>query len=271
MLSRRSFVAASAAAVLPGANRSVSVGLELYSVRDELSKDLMGTVRTVAQMGYPIVEFYAPYYRWTPAYAQDVRKLMDGLGIECRSTHNSIECLRGLDKAIELNQAIGSKSIILASAGSIASVNGWKEVADLLTAVQEKLKPLGMRTGYHNHQLEFHPLEGKLPMEILAAGTPPDVVLQLDVGTCLEAGHDPVAWIRANPGRIRSIHCKDWGGQDRGYKVLFGEGEAPWSKIFNAAETWGGVEYYLIEQEGSRFPSLETAQRCLNAWKKMRG
>jgi sugar phosphate isomerase/epimerase len=110
-------------------------------------------------------------------------------------------------------------------------------------------------------------------MEVIAAGTPKEVMLQLDVGTCVEAGADPVAWIRANPGRIRSIHCKDWGaggGPNRGYRVLFGEGDAPWKAIFTAAESAGGVEYYLIEQEGSRFPELETAQRCLENWKKMR-
>jgi sugar phosphate isomerase/epimerase len=96
-------------------------------------------------------------------------------------------------------------------------------------------------------------------------------MLQLDVGTCVEAGVDPVAWIKSNPGRIRSIHCKDWApGQGKGYRVLFGEGDSPWTNIFEAAESVGGVEYYLIEQEGSRFPSIETAERCLETWKKMR-
>jgi sugar phosphate isomerase/epimerase len=105
-------------------------------------------------------------------------------------------------------------------------------------------------------------------MEVLASGTPKDVMLQLDVGTCIEAGSDPVAWIKANPGRIRSIHCKDWSPDpDKGYRVLIGEGVAPWKKIRQAAETVGGVEYYLIEQEGSRFPELETARRCLDNWK----
>ena len=112
-------------------------------------------------------------------------------------------------------------------------------------------------------------MEGKRPIEVLAANTPSDVMLQLDVGTCVEVGSDPVAWIRANPGRIRSIHCKDWAPGEK-YRVLFGEGVCPWKSIFAAAESVGGVEYYLIEQEGSRFPEMETAQRCLEAWKKMR-
>src|SRR5579883_1919618 len=100
-LSRRRFLAAAAATPLgmalaqrPGreliseAGVKVPVGLELYSVRDQLAKDLPGTVTTVAKMGYKVVEFYAPYFSWTPAQAKDVRKLLDDLGIRCNSTHN---------------------------------------------------------------------------------------------------------------------------------------------------------------------------------------
>lgn len=259
--------------VAPAATH-VPVGLELYSVRDELAKDLMGTVRAVAKMGYEVVEFFSPYFTWTPDYAKEVRKLLDDLGIRCNSTHNGSTSFTpdGLQKAIELNQIIGSKIIVLASAGKVTGLDGWKTVADQLTGAAEKLKPLGMRTGYHNHKLEFVPLEGKRPMEVIAAGTPKEVVLQFDVGTCVEAGSDAVAWIQANPGRIRSVHCKDWApGEGKGYRVLFGEGDAPWTRIFQAAESTGGVEFYLIEQEGSRFPSLETADRCLTTWKKMKG
>jgi sugar phosphate isomerase/epimerase len=108
-------------------------------------------------------------------------------------------------------------------------------------------------------------------MEILAKNTKPQIMLQLDVGTCLAAGADPVAWIRSNPGRIHSLHLKDWSSDSaRGYQVLFGEGEAKWKDIFAAAESVGGVEYYLIEQEGSRYGELETARRCLEAYRAMR-
>jgi sugar phosphate isomerase/epimerase len=95
-------------------------------------------------------------------------------------------------------------------------------------------------------------------------------MLQLDVGTCLEAGGDPAAWIRSNPGRIRSLHLKDWSPDPaKGYTVLFGEGTADWNGILAAAESTGGVEYYLIEQEGSRFSELETVERCLQAFRTM--
>ena len=275
-MSRRTFVAMSGLSPLAfAAGKRVPVGLELFSVREALTKDLPGTVRAVAKMGYEVVEFYAPYFSWTPAYAKDVRILLDDLGIRCNSTHNNPASFaaEGLPKAIELNQIIGSRNIIMASAGRVDGIAGWKALGEQMTKVSETLKPLGMGTGFHNHQTEWAVIDGKRPMDVLAANTPQEFTLQLDVGTVMEAGVDPVAWIQANPGRIRSIHCKDWtAGQkpDSAYRVLFGEGDSPWAKIFEAAETVGGVEYYLIEQEGSRLPELETAERCLATWKKMR-
>jgi len=276
-MTRRSFVAASAIApfALSAANRNIPVGLELYSVRDEMNKDLTSTVTAVAKMGYQVVEFFAPYFQWSEDYAKQVRKLLDDLGIRCNSTHNGPPSFGdGIQKAIDLNKILGAKFVVLASAGRPAGLDGWKHVADMLTQACEKFQPVGLRAGYHNHQTEFQPLEGKRPIEVIAANTPKDFMLQFDVGTCVEVGSDPVAWIKANPGRINSLHCKDWApgadADNKGYKVLFGEGVCPWKEIFAAAESVGGVEYYLIEQEGSRFSEIETAQRCLDNWKKMR-
>ena len=275
-ISRRSLLALTGAAPVFSAakGKRIPVGLELYSVREELKHDLMGTVRAVAKMGYEDVEFYSPYFQWTDAQAKEVRKLLDDLGIRCLSTHNDSQSFEpaGLPRAIELNQIIGSKIIVMASAGRVNGLDGWKTVAERLNQAAEKLKPLGLRAGYHNHEAEFKPVDGQRPIEVIAANTAKDVVLQLDVGTCLEAGADPVAWINKNPRRIRSMHCKDWSPDaGKGYKVLFGEGVAPWKKIFEAAEKNGGIEYYLIEQEGSDYPAFETAERCLATFKKVHG
>jgi sugar phosphate isomerase/epimerase len=280
-LTRRSFLATLGAAALAGTApveagakpRKLPIGLELYSVRDELAKDLTATVTAVAKMGYEVVEFYSPYAAWEPSYAKEVRKLMDDLNIKCLSTHNARRSMEGdgLKKAIELNQIIGSKTLVMASPGRAETQDDWKKVAEVLTQAAETLKPLKMRAGYHNHQLEFTERDGFLPMPFLAANTPKSVTLQFDVGTCLEAGYDPLAWINANPSRIRSLHLKDWGkGADRGYHVLFGEGDAPWKKLLEAAQSRGGAEYFLIEQEGSRFPSLETAEKCLANYRALR-
>jgi sugar phosphate isomerase/epimerase len=255
------------------------IGIELYAVRGELARDLPNTLRTVAQMGYEVVEFYSPYLGWTFPFAKEVRTILDDLGLRCFSTHNAFAALTPGDtmaKAIELNQILGARHIILASPP--ANVNGledWKRVSGQLTTAVEQLKPHGLFAGFHNHRVEWIPLAGgQRVMDVIAANTPPEFILQLDVGTCVEAGVDPVAWIAANPGRIKSVHLKDWAPgretEEKSYRVLFGEGVAPWTQILAAVESVGGVEFYLMEQEGSRYSEFETAQRCLATWRTMR-
>src|SRR5208337_700081 len=271
--SRRSFLAFTA--VMPwawraGAATTIPIGIEMYSVRDELKKDPQGTVRAVAGMGYQGLEFYAPYFEWSHAQAKEMKKLLDDLGIRCFSTHNDASYMNKehIQNAIDLNLILGSKYVVMASSQPKPGPDGWKEVADALNFAAETLEPAGLKAGYHNHQLEFTPLDGVRPMEILAKNTKPTVMLQLDVGTCVEVGSDPVAWIRANPGRIHSVHCKDWSPEaGKGYAVLLGEGKADWKGIFAAASSVGGAEYYLMEQEGSRYPELETAKRCLEIYR----
>ncbi len=274
--SRRSFLAFTAAmpwAWRAGAATTIPIGIEMYSVRDELKKDPQGTVRAVAGMGYQGLEFYAPYFEWNHAQAKEMKMLLDDLGIRCFSTHNDSSYMNKehIQNAIDLNLILGSKYVVMASSQPKPGLDGWKEIADSLNFAADKLEASGLKAGYHNHQLEFTPINGVRPMEVLAKNTKPSVMLQLDVGTCLEAGSDPVAWIRANPGRIHSVHCKDWSPEaGKGYSVLFGEGVADWKGIFAAAQSVGGAEYYLIEQEGSRYPELETAKKCLEAY-RMKG
>ncbi|MGO8675049.1 MAG: sugar phosphate isomerase/epimerase family protein [Limisphaerales bacterium] len=264
----------------PAAAKKRLIGLELYSVRGELDRDLPNTLKTVAKLGYEVVEFYSPYFNWRPGYAKDVRARMDDLGLRCYSTHNGFDSFasaENLAHAIELNQVLGTRYVILASApGSTNGVDGWKNLAERLTAAVERLKPHGLSAGYHNHQAEWAKLDnGQRIIEVIAANTPNEFVLQLDVGTCEEAGADPVAWVKANPGRIKVMHLKDWapgtGAEEKGYRVLFGEGVTPWKELLAAAQSVGGIEYYLIEQEGSRFSEFETARRCLDNWKAMFG
>jgi sugar phosphate isomerase/epimerase len=272
-LSRRSFLAFSAMmpwAFSARAAKSIPVGLELYSVREELKKDPEGTVRAVARMGYQGVEFYAPYFEWSESQTKQMRKLLDDLGIRCFSTHNDSSYLspEKIGRARDMNLILGSNYVVMASSDPKPGLDGWKAIADALNFAADRLESSGLKAGYHNHQREFLPVENQRPIEILARNAKASVMLQLDVGTCLEAGSDPVAWIRSNPGRIRSLHLKDWSPEPaKGYTVLFGEGAAQWKNIFEAAEIAGGVEYYLIEQEGSRFTELHTVRRCLQSFR----
>jgi sugar phosphate isomerase/epimerase len=289
MLNRRSFFQQTSALLAAGQANSflrtalaasrVPVGITLSSMDKEFLKDPQRVIRAVARMGYQTVEFWGPYFDWTTQDAKDLRKLLDDLGLRCNSTHNDGPSFTatGLPKVIELNHIVGSKCLyvsgnrneMIPAKGS--GLDAWKRVADKLTSLSETLRRAGLSIGYHNHPVEFTPIGGKRPIDVITANTPKDVLLQLDVGTCVAVGEDPVAWIKANPGRNRSMHCKDWApGPGKGYAVLFGEGVSPWSQIFAAAESVGGVEDYLLEQLTSSMPSLDAVERCLANWKKLR-
>lgn len=274
--SRRTFLAAISAAPLAlkaaTEGKHIPVGLELYSVREELKKDEAATLRGVGKMGYECVEFFSPYYDWTTNHAKEVRKLLDDLGMKCYSTHNGSKSFSsdGLSKAMEFNQILGAKYVVLASPGKVNSVDDWKRVADMLNKGNAKLESEGLHAGYHNHIDEWKPIDGQASaMQILADNTDKSVMLQLDVGHCVAAGADPIAWIESHPGRIRSMHLKDW-SPSKEFSVLIGEGTTPWKKLLAAAESKGGVEYYLIEQEGSAYGEMETADRSLVAFRNLR-
>ena len=280
-LSRRTFLALAGAATVvsagegaaPSPRKKVPVGLEMYTLKDEEQKDRMAALRAVAKMGYEGVEFWGPYFEWTPAYAKEVKALLDDLGIVCYSTHTrpAYWTDENFPHVIELNQILGSRYVVMDHAPESPTLDGWKRNAATLTKGYETLKPLGIGAALHNWTTEWRLCEGVRPIDYLAANTPPGFAFQIDLGTALGERGDPVAFIEANPGRIRSYHLKDWSPDKTKRGLLLGEGEAPWARIFDAAETKGGVEYYLIEQEGSRFTPLETAERSLKTFRELHG
>ena len=235
------------AASLLAQTKKVPVGLELYSVRGELR-------RTRKPQSLP-----SP--RWDTRSSSSTHRTCTGrstrprttasssttLGIKCLSTHNGAQALsaENLSKTVELNQIIGSKAIIVASApGKIADVDGWKAFAATLAAAADKLRPQGMSTGFHNHQIEWRPVATRGRWTCSQRE-------RRKTWSCSSTAarrrsrRRSVAWIKANPGRIKSLHLKDWGkGESRGYAVAFGEGDVQWKPLLAAAETVGGAEYH---------------------------
>ena len=128
-------------------------------------RDLPGTVTAVAKMGYEVVEFWAPYYEWTPAQAKDVRKLLDDLGIKCNSTHNRGEAVTpgGLKKShrTESDHRESERHPGERADPRPRTIDDLKALAAKLTSFSEQLEPLGMATGYDNHAREWPLLQGQ--------------------------------------------------------------------------------------------------------------
>ncbi|MBE0534352.1 MAG: sugar phosphate isomerase/epimerase [Phycisphaerae bacterium] len=248
--------------------RQLQFGLQLYSVRDDCSKDLPGTLAKVAAMGYVAVEF-AGYYGRT---AKDMRKLLDDNGLTCVGTHTGIDTLLGdnLAATIEYNQILGNKFLIVPGLAEKyrSSRKAWLDTAKLFNELAAKVKPQGMLVGYHNHSVEFQPMDGELPWDTFYGNTVADVIMQLDCGNACHGGVDPLPYLYKYEGRARSVHVKAFSKKDG--KALIGEDEINWKAFFALCKATGGTEVYIVEHESYAYPPLECVERCLKNLQAMR-
>ena len=250
------------------AGHKIPIALELWSVRQQCEEDLPGVLRAVADMGYEAVEFAHSYYGHDAA---TLKRLLDQNGLKSCGMHLSLRMIEGdaFDETVRIHKLLKTPYLILAAVPkkSLASVQATLDTAKLIDELSEKLKPHGMKIGYHCHAGDFVNLDGQTPWEILAANTNPDVVMQLDVGNCIAGGGDPIAMLKKFPGRTLSIHLKEHGGEPG---AVLGEGEVHWNEVFQVCETTGGTQWYVVEEEGRKGPAaLEAVGRAIRNLRKM--
>ena len=241
--------------------------MQLYSVRFECEKNLPATLAAIGKMGYNGIEF-AGYYKRSAA---ELRKMLDDNGLKCCGTHTALDTLMGdeLKKTVEFNQTIGNKFLIVPSLPEekTATRQGWLEMAKIFDGLAEKVKPHGMRVGYHNHTIEFAPLEGELPWDTFFGNTRKDVIMQVDIGNALVGGADPVVFLKKYPGRAASIHVKEFSKSNP--KAYIGDGDVKWKEVFDYLEKTGGTEWYVVEYEVEGVPPVDAIARCLSNLRKM--
>lgn len=227
--------------------KKLPIGLQVYSVRNEAQKDLAAVLAQVAEMGYDGVEF-AGYYNWP---AEKIRKVLDQHNLKCCGTHTGVNEMMGerFAKTIEFNKTIGNKNMIAPSGMRTNSKESCIEFAKQLSEIAAKAKEQGMRVGYHNHAGEFDAKGGFIPWEVFASNSSKDVILQVDIGHVARSGADPAKYMVKFPGRLVTVHVKDFakGKPD----PVVGEGEVDWPAMFKICEGAGGTEWYIIEDESN--------------------
>jgi len=250
----------------------IPVGLQLFSVRGECSKDLAATIKAVAGIGYVAVEpwgYGGDKLEWMGHPAKAIRTMLDDSGLACCGIHLATGALLGdnLARTIELNQTLGNRFLIIAAdKPHMSSLDGIRELAGILNTVADKLKPLGMHTGYHAHPFDFVQYDGRTAWDILFSSTRPEVIMQMDVGNCAGGGGDPIAILRKFTGRALSVHLKDFGGPAGS---VIGEGKADWPTIFGLCETTAGTTVYVVEEGGADGLGFGVSRRSFEALRKM--
>ena len=269
MVTRRDFlkkagIATAATAFLPSMDfkaAKIKTGLILYTVRNEMTKDPDGTLKAVAEMGYNWVEAanYSNglFYNTKPA---EFRKKVEGLGMKFLSTHSGVNA-SNIDKAVADAAEAGLKYLVLPSLPGAwgKSLDGYKEAADFFNLAGEKCKKAGMKFGFHNHYVEFKPIDNQIPYDILVKNTNPKLVFfELDLCWITAGGQSAVDYINKYPGRYELFHMKDMSADKR--DATMGEGTIDFSPIF-ALTKKAGMKYSFVEQDNCKTHTpLESAK-----------
>jgi sugar phosphate isomerase/epimerase len=245
--------------------------VELFSVRDELQKDLWGTLRKVKKMGYDGVEFFGGYTRT----AQELSAALDDTGLICCGWHTPIDCVRpeSLAATITYNKVLGNTDIVIPwlAPEMFETKDAMLKTAEKLNEIEDKVSEYGMRFGYHNHAQEFKvTADGTLPYYYLYDNMP-RVGLQFDNGNALGAGPhvDQYEILERWPGKAKTLHIKPYSAK-KGYATMIGEDDVDWQRFFNAAYENHEVEWFIVEYECTElYSQLEGVERCIKALKKL--
>src|SRR5436189_2518621 len=222
------------------------IGLQLYTVRDEMKKDVEATIARVAATGYTEVEF-AGYFGRAP---RDLRALLDHNGLSSPSSHISLapdQWRAALDAAA----VVGHRYVVLAwiPAEERHTLDDYKLWAERLNRAGTEAKAAGLQFAYHNHDFEFAPLEGKLPYDVLLAETDPKLVqLEVDLYWITKGGQDTMASFARSPVRIAMDRVKDSAGPPDHRMVEVGAGKIDFKKIF-AQSDQAGIKHYFVEHD----------------------
>jgi len=249
--------------------KKIPIATQLWCVRKQLATDMPGTLSALGAMGYEAVELENAFGK----SGAEWRKHLDAAGVKACGFHHRLSELQGdqLAASVEFNRAIGNRNLVIRSLAPAVyeSAELLKATAAAVNEVAERLRPQGMRVGYHNHTTDFNRIDGEYWWNRFADQTAKDVMLQFDTGNASEMeGVTPQALIRRNAGRTISIHVKPFSKKDP--NAFLGADDLDWRAIMTAAETVGGIEWYIIEYEKEGVPPLESLKANLDLFRKLR-
>jgi sugar phosphate isomerase/epimerase len=298
-ITRRSFLEGSSLAVLAAMTGVRShaagagtgplgrpIGLQLYTVREEAGRDLLGTLKKLQTIGYREVETAGFYGK----SGQELRRILADHGMTAPSAHSSMADLqKNMQKLVDGAAEVGAKYLICAfpalpgnkpASAAIAreiTLDDWKWNAEQLNRLGELANKAGLQAGYHNHNMEFRSFNGVLAFDQLLKWTDPKLVtIELDLGWVVTAGLDPVKYLKQYADRISLLHVKDvrkdavtTAEEVKAQTTEVGRGQIDWKRIFAACDAQR-LKHYFVEQEnftGSTIDAVRTSFEYLSTLK----
>lgn len=230
---------------------SPQIGVQLWSVKDDVAADFEGTLTKIAAMGFQGVEFAGNFGKYTND-PKGLKIFLEKTGLKAAGAHVPFEKLNAenFDATVAFYKAIDCRYLIIPMDHRAQTAEGAKAVAHDLAELEKKLKPHGMYTGYHNHKIEMMGDAGKTPWDVIGTGTVDTVILQQDVGWTEVAGKNPLDFIRAYPGRTITTHYKA-SAPEPGNKEhpIIGQDTTDWKALVAANKAVGGTLWLVVEQE----------------------
>ena len=244
------------------------VGLQLYSIRDDMRKDPIASLKEVANIGYVYVEHAnyvnGKFYGYEP---KEFRKILDDLGLNMISGHTVFnrshwdETTQDFSdswrKLVDDAAILGQKYVVSPSMDMTMrnEYDDFKRYMDIFNKCGELCNKQGMKFGYHNHEFEFNEsLNGQTLFDIMMTSMDPKlVVVQLDIGNLYNGGAVAIDVVKKYPGRFENLHVKDeiksTDIEDWYEGTVLGEGIVNTKEVIDMATEIGGAEVYIIEQE----------------------
>lgn len=247
------------------------IGLQLYTIRDEVSKNLNSTLERVAKIGYNSIEAAGysnrQFYGLQPA---EFQKLVNSFGMELHSTHSNISPDIA-DIVIEDTVEAGIPYLVMPwlAPDQRKSLDSYKKLADDFNVIGEKCKNAGITFAYHNHDFEFNEIENQIPYDLLIDRTEQELVkMQLDLYWIVKAGFDPIDYFEKYKGRFELWHIKDMDDTKAAANIEVGRGIIDFETLLKYKEQ-AGMKYFFIELDNCILPAFECIELSYNNMKDL--
>ena len=270
MITRRNFIintslAAATVLALPSLAFTMDkkeIGLQLYTLRDELPKDVKSTLEKVAKAGYKTVETYGfsikdQFWGLSPI---ELKKILDANNLKAPSGHYNLGSFLYDGNLEEVKAAIEAAQILKNEYLTVPWVdepyrNDFHKIAARLNEAGEMCVAAGLKLAYHNHDFEFQKQDGITGYEILLKETDQDLVsFELDLYWVVRSGNDPVKLFKENPGRFKLWHVKDMDKVNPALNTEIGSGSIDFKTIFTEVKQ-SGMKHFFVEQENNYKPN----------------